>query len=652
MAVTNSNNNHSNDAYTSADIQVLRGIEAVRRRPGMYIGSTDQTGLHHLLYEIVDNSVDEFMAGFGDSISVSIAESGWVTISDRGRGIPPDIHPQTGLSAIETVFTTLHAGGKFGGKAYTVSGGLHGVGGSVVNALSEHLKVQVRRDGNLYTQTFNRGVRAGDLKVEMDEQAASGETGTTVAFLPDSKIFGNFNYDFNVLSQRFREMAYLNKGLRIAFKSAWKIVPPEEPKSVDYHFEGGISQFVQDLNANRGTVNPEPVHIEKQVDGTIVEVGLQYNDTFNELVLSFANCINTIDGGSHLTGFRAALTRVLNDFGRKQKFLKDNEPNLSGEDTREGLAAVVSVKLREPQFEGQTKTKLGNPEIRTLVESVVGEGFTIYLEEHPKEAKLIIDKSVTAQRAREAARKARDLIIRKNAMDGGALPGKLADCSDRDPHNCELYLVEGDSAGGTAKMGRDRRVQAILPLRGKILNVEKARADKMLAHEEIRAIIVALGAGLDDDFNLEKLRYHRIIIMTDADVDGSHIRTLLLTFFFRHMRPLIDNGHLYIAQPPLYRIAVGKQEHWAYSDLEREGYIQQLEGKRGISVQRYKGLGEMNAVQLWETTMNPEARTLLRVSVDDAAEADSMFTLLMGDLVEPRRNFIQANALEVKNLDV
>ncbi|MDA1188456.1 MAG: DNA topoisomerase (ATP-hydrolyzing) subunit B [Chloroflexi bacterium] len=653
MAETNGKSaDLSKNGYTSADIQVLRGMEAVRRRPGMYIGSTDQSGLHHLIYEIVDNSVDEFMAGYGDSVTIHIAEDGWASITDTGRGIPPDIHKGTGLSAIETVLTTLHAGGKFGGKAYTVSGGLHGVGASVVNALSSELKIEVRRDGSLYTQTFSRGGRTSDLNVEMDERAASGETGTTISFLADNKIFGEFDYDFAILAQRFREMAYLNKGLRINFTSDWKVTPPDEAHKVEYFFEGGIKQFVSDLNATRGKVNEEPVHIEKQVEGTIVEIGIQYNDTFTERVLSFANCINTVDGGSHLTGFRSALTRVINDYGRKKKILRDNEPNLAGEDTREGMTAVVSVKLPEPQFEGQTKTKLGNPEIRTQVESAVAEGFTIYLDEHPKEAKLIVEKCLTSQRAREAARKARDLIIRKNAMEGGALPGKLADCSDRDPRNCELYLVEGDSAGGTAKMGRDRQYQAILPLRGKILNVEKARADKMLAHEEIRAIIVALGAGLNEDMDLEKLRYHRIIIMTDADVDGSHIRTLLLTFFFRHMPQLIDAGHLYIAQPPLFRIAAGKQEHWAYSELEREGYVQQLEGKRGLTIQRYKGLGEMNAVQLWETTMNPEARTLLQVRVEDAAEADNMFSLLMGDVVEPRREFIQTNALQVKNLDV
>jgi DNA gyrase subunit B len=592
------------------------------------------------------------MAGYGDTIDVHIDKDGWVSVADNGRGIPAEKHPATGLSAIETVLTTLHAGGKFGGKAYTVSGGLHGVGASVVNALSIQFKVEVRRDGKVYTQTYARGVRTSDLKGVKDPNAASDSTGTKVFFLPDKQIFGDINYEFTTLSQRFREMAYLNKGLRIRFSSDWKLEAGAETKKVEYHFEGGISQFVTDLNTDRQTINTDPIHIEKQAGSTIVEAAFQYNDTFNELVFSFANCINTIDGGSHLTGFRSALTRVLNDYGRKAKLLKDNDPNLAGEDTREGLTAVVSVKLKDPQFEGQTKTRLGNPEIRTQTETIVADAFMTYLDEHPREARLIMDKCVTAQRAREAARKARDLIIRKNAMEGGALPGKLADCSDRDPKNCELYLVEGDSAGGTAKMGRDRHFQAILPLRGKILNVEKARADKMLAHEEIRAIIVAVGAGLDEEFNLDKLRYHRIIIMTDADVDGSHIRTLLLTFFFRHMRPLVDQGHLLIAQPPLYRIAAGKEEHWAYSDLEREGYVQQLQAKKGLTIQRYKGLGEMNAEQLWETTMNPENRTLLKVSVEDAAEADRMFTLLMGDLVEPRRDFIQTNALDVKNLDV
>ncbi len=639
------------ETYTAGDIQVLGGMEAVRRRPGMYIGSTDQRGLHHLIYELVDNSVDEFMAGYCSSIDIQIMEDGTVRVADDGRGIPVDIHKTTGISAVETVMTTLHAGGKFGGKAYTVSGGLHGVGASVVNALALKLTVEVYRDGKVYHQEFSQGERQTDLVAEKLDTSKNGQTGTMVSFAPDPEIFGEINYDFAVLSQRFKEMAYLNKGMKINFRSDWhfELWPNNQ---VSYYFDGGISSFVRNLNENREVVHPDPIYMEKQVNGTIVEAALQYNDSFNEFVHSFANCINTNDGGTHVTGFRAALTRVINDYGRKQKLLKDSEPNLAGEDTREGLTAVISVKLTDPQFEGQTKAKLGNPEVRNQVETVIAEGVQIYLEDHPKEAKRIIEKCNTAQRAREAARKARDLIIRKNAMDGGGLPGKLADCSEKNPELCELYLVEGPSAGGTAKMGRDRRTQAILPLRGKILNVEKARVDKMLAHEEIRAMITALGAGLDEEFDVEKLRYHRIIIMTDADVDGSHIRTLLLTFFFRHMQPLITNGHLYIAQPPLYKISAGKQAHYVYSEGEREGVMLQLEGKRSVSTQRYKGLGEMNASQLWETTLDPEKRTLLRVSLGDAAADDSIFTVLMGDMVEPRRNFIQANALDVKNLDV
>ncbi len=637
--------------YTASDIQVLEAMEAVRKRPGMYIGSTDQSGLHHLVYEIVDNGVDEFMAGFCKWIDILIEADGTVRVEDDGRGIPIDIHSGTGMNAVETVMTTLHAGGKFGGKAYSVSGGLHGVGASVVNALSSKFQVEVHRDGNVYRQSFARGDSTGDLESEPASKEDKKKTGTTITFLPDDKIFQDIEYEFGVLSQRFKEMAYLNKGLKIHFKSNWHtdLWPDNE---ATFRFQGGISQFVKDLNRNREVLHRDPIYVEKQVNSTIVEAALQYNDTFNESVYSFANCINTTDGGSHITGFRAALTRVLNDYGRKQKLLKEGESNLAGEDTRDGLTSVISVKLTDPQFEGQTKAKLGNPEVRNQVETVVADAFLIYLEDHPQDARRIIDKCVTAQRARAAARKARDLIIRKNAMDGGSLPGKLADCSDKNPENCELYIVEGDSAGGTAKMGRDRRTQAILPLRGKILNVEKARPDKMLAHEEIRALIVAIGAGIDEDFNLDKLRYHRVIIMTDADVDGSHIRTLLLTFLFRHMRTLIDNGHLYIAQPPLYKISSGKQAHWAYSEGEREGILHQLNGKRNLGVQRYKGLGEMNANQLWETTMDPEKRTLLRVSAGDAAAADEIFSLLMGDVVEPRRNFIQRHALEVKNLDV
>jgi DNA gyrase subunit B len=647
--------------YTASDIQVLGGMEAVRRRPGMYIGSTDQRGLHHLVYEIVDNSVDEFMAGYGSRIAIHIFEDGIVRVEDDGRGIPVDVHPVTGLSALETVMTTLHAGGKFGGKAYTVSGGLHGVGASVVNALSSWMRVEVYRDGVHYYQDFCRGIRQTDLVEEPADAASRSKRGTVVSFLADSEIFAELDFDFDVLAGRFKEMAYLNKGLEIHFSSD-RHADLWPNNQVTYYFEGGIASFVRSLNQSREVLHRDPIYIEKRVNGTngtdgatsatVVEVSLQYNDSFNESVYSFANCINTVDGGTHVTGLRAALTRVLNDYGRKQKLLKDNEPNLAGEDTREGLTAVVSVKLTNPQFEGQTKAKLGNPEVRNQVESVVAEGLQIYLEDHPQDAKRIIEKCLTSQRAREAARKARDLVIRKNAMEGGGLPGKLADCSEKNPQLCELYLVEGDSAGGTAKMGRDRSIQAILPLRGKILNVEKARADKMLAHEEIRAMVTAIGAGLDDDINLDRLRYHRVIIMTDADVDGSHIRTLLLTFFFRHMRALIDNGHLYIAQPPLYKIVSGKQEHYAYTEAQREDILRRLNGKRNITIQRYKGLGEMNAEQLWETTMNPESRTLLQVSMSDAAGADEIFSLLMGDVVEPRRNFIQAHALEVKNLDV
>ena len=643
--------NADTEMYTAADIQVLGAMEAVRRRPGMYIGSTDQRGLHHLIYEIVDNSVDEFMAGQCSRVDIRILEDGTVRTEDDGRGIPVDIHPTTRISAVETVMTTLHAGGKFGGKAYTVSGGLHGVGASAVNALASKLRVEVYRDGKLYHQEFSNGKRQTELIAEDVDESNVGKRGTVISFMPDTEIFGEYIYDFGMLAQRFKEMAYLNKGMQIDFRSDWhfELWPKNQ---VSYFFDGGISSFVRSLNQNRDVVHPDPIYMEKQVNGTIVETALQYNDSFNEFVYSFANCINTGDGGTHVTGFRAALTRVINDYGRKQKLIKESEPNLAGEDTREGLTAIISVKLTDPQFEGQTKGRLGNPEVRNQVETVVAEAVQIFLEDHPQEAKRILEKCMTSQRAREAARKARDLIIRKNAMDGGGLPGKLADCSEKNPALSELYLVEGDSAGGTAKMGRDRRTQAILPLRGKILNVEKARADKMLAHEEIRALITAIGAGLDEDLNLEKLRYHRIIIMTDADVDGSHIRTLLLTFFYRHMVPLITHGHLYIAQPPLYKITSGKQVQYAYNEGESEEILLRLDGKRNLGVQRYKGLGEMNATQLWDTTMNPETRTLLQVSQGDPADDDQIFSVLMGDVVEPRRNFIQAHALEVKNLDV
>ena len=638
------------ELYTAEDIQVLEGMEAVRRRPGMYIGSTDQRGLHHLIYEIVDNAVDEFMGGFCSVADITIHEDASVTIVDDGRGIPVDKHKTTKMSGVETVMTTLHAGGKFGGKAYSVSGGLHGVGASVVNALSSNLKVEVYRDQKKYTQEFSKGKTLSDLISEPLETDQINRHGTSIHFVPDSEIFGELLYDYNVLAQRFKEMAYLNKGMKIKFKSDFHYdLSPNNQE--EFHYEGGILSFVEHLNASREVVHKSPIYVEKQIDGTIVEVAMQYNDTFNESVYSFANCINTRDGGTHVTGFRASLTRVINDYARKQKFIKPAEPNLSGEDTREGLTAVISVKLTEPQFEGQTKGKLGNPEIRNQVETVLSEAVLYYLEDNPQESKKIIEKCQTAHRAREAARKARDLIIRKNAMDGGSLPGKLADCSEKNPEFCELYLVEGDSAGGTAKMGRDRKTQAILPLRGIILNVEKARADKMLAHEEIRAMITAIGVGLDEDVNLEKLRYNRIIIMTDADVDGSHIRTLLLTFFFRHMADLITNGHLYIAQPPLYKISAGKKISYIYNEGEKEEAISKFEGKR-FNTQRYKGLGEMNAEQLWETTLDPDKRTLLKVALNDAANADNVFSTLMGDIVEPRRNFIQTHALEVKNLDI
>ncbi|MCI0841541.1 MAG: DNA topoisomerase (ATP-hydrolyzing) subunit B [Chloroflexi bacterium] len=648
-----SRNGNREDDYTADDIQVLEGMEAVRRRPSMYIGSIDQRGLHHLIYEIVDNSVDEFMADFASSVSIHIRQDGSVRVEDDGRGIPVDVHAATKVTAVETVMTTLHAGGKFGGKAYSVSGGLHGVGASVVNALSEKLTVEVTRDGSLHTQEFSRGKKTSELVSEPLPRVDRNKSGTAITFTPDREIFGDFFFDFGVLSQRFKEMAYLNKGLWISFKSDWRGHESLWPNTtVTYYFEGGISSFVRSLNQNRIPIHKDPIYFESQQDGTIVEAAMQYNDSFTESVHSFANCINTIDGGTHITGFRSAITRIINDYARKQKLLKDNEPNLSGDDTREGLAAVISVKLMDPQFEGQTKTRLGNPEVRAQVESVVADGLQIYLEDNPQEARRIIEKCQTAQRARDAARKARDLIIRKNAMDGGGLPGKLADCSEKNPALCELYLVEGDSAGGTTKMGRDRRTQAILPLRGKILNVEKARTDKILGHEAIRYMITAIGAGVDDDFDVSKLRYHRVIIMTDADVDGSHIRTLMLTFFFRHMRDLIEHGHLYIAQPPLYKITAGRQTHYVYSEGEREGVMTQLGNRRNITTQRYKGLGEMNADQLWETTMDPDKRTLLQVSVADAVEADKIFTILMGDVVEPRKNFIQANALEVQNLDV
>lgn len=629
--------------YTAADIHVLGGREAVRRRPGMYIGSTDQRGLHHLMYEIVYNSIDEAMAGFCNEIKITIQPDNTVKVEDNGRGIPVEIHPATKISALETVMTKLHAGAKFGGRTYQVSGGLHGVGASVVNALSSWLRVEVRRDGKRYQQEFKQGIPQGSVT----EVGEADGTGTTTTFLADDTIFLNVSYDFNTLSDRMREMAYLNKGVEISLSDERK------DSENTFYFDGGITSFVRHLNRTRGVIHPRPIFISKTIDTTIAEAALQYNDGFTESTYSFANCVNTLDGGSHLTGFRSALTRALNDYARKNKFIKEEESNLTGDDVREGLTAIISVKLPEPQFEGQTKAKLGNPEIKGVVESVVAEGLSLYLEEHPDEAKKIMEKCLTAAKAREAARRARDLIIKKSSLDTGTLPGKLAECSEKDPSHCELYLVEGDSAGGSAKQGRNRRFQAILPLRGKIINVEKAPPDKMLAHEEIRAIITALGASLDDELDLSRLRYHRVILMTDADVDGSHIRTLLLTFFFRHMLELITHEHLFIAQPPLYRIKADRTQHWVYSDQEREEVLRTVKkGSKKAEVQRYKGLGEMSAEQLWETTMNPTTRTLLQVRIEDAAKADLIFHTLMGAEVPPRKAFIQAHAKSVKNLDI
>ena len=636
--------------YTAKDIQVLEGLEAVRVRPGMYIGSTDQRGLHHLIYEILDNAVDEAMAGYCERVDISISEDGWITVVDNGRGIPIDKHAKTGKSALETVMTTLHAGGKFGGGAYKVTGGLHGVGGSVVNALSSDLRAEVRRQGWMYSQEYVRGKPTGNL--------AKGEKttkhGTTISFKPDPEIFPVIEYDFDLLISHFKEIAYLNKGLEIAFSSQWHTERRKGDIERTYFFDGGIANLVRNVNRNRRTVQSSPFYFEKVLEETSVEVAIQYNDTFTETVFSFANCINTEEGGTHMTGFRTALTRVINDFARKQGYIKDDQANLIGDDVREGLAAVISVKLTDPQFEGQTKTKLGNAEVRGIVDSVVSEGLNRYLEENPTDSKRVIEKCLTSQKAREAAKRARDLVIRKNALDGSSLPGKLADCAERDPAKSELYIVEGESAGGSAKMGRDRHFQAILPLKGKILNVERVlqQPDKILGHEEIRAMVAALGAGEGEEFDPSKIRYHKIIIMTDADVDGSHIRTLILTFFYRRMLPLIEQGYLYIAQPPLYRIQTGRKIEYTYTEEEKDAYLASLNGSRNPQIQRYKGLGEMNPDQLWETTMDPDTRHMLGVTVDNALEVDDTFTTLMGEMVAPRKSFIQAHARSVQNLDV
>jgi len=630
-----------NREYTAKDIQILDEIKAVRLRPGMYIGGTDRHGLHQLLYEIVYNSIDEAMAGYCDQIEVTIHEDNSVTVTDNGRGIPTETIPGQDITALEAVMTRLHAGAKFSNYVYGVSSGLHGVGASVVNALSSWLKAEVKRQGKIYRHEYHQGIPQGDIEIAGDAQ----DTGTSIAYLADKEIFESIDYDFDLACQRLRELAYLNKGVEIALKDE------RTNQEKAFYFDGGIASFIRRLNRNRAVIHPDPIYISTMIDSTIIEAALQYNDSFTESILTFANCVNTRDGGSHLTGFRSALTRVFNDYARSTKFLKDTDPNLTGEDVREGAAVIISVKLPQPQFEGQTKARLGNPEVKSQVESAVANSLSLYLEQHPNEARAIIEKCLTSAKAREAARKARDLVLKRTGFETSTLPGKLADCSEKEPAKCEIYLVEGDSAGGSAKQGRDRRFQAILPLRGKILNVEKAAKDKILEHAELRAIVTALKASADEQFDSAKLRYHRIIIMTDADVDGSHIRTLLLTFFYRHMTELINQGYLYIAQPPLYRIKSGKQEFWLYSEQEKEERLKGLREDK-IYIQRYKGLGEMTPVQLWETTMNPANRTLLKVQVEDAIAADQAFHMLMGDEVPPRKRFIQAHAQSVKNLDI
>ena len=627
--------------YDAGNIQVLEGLEAVRMRPGMYIGSTSARGLHHLVYEVVDNSVDEALAGYATHIEVTICEDNSIEVIDDGRGIPTGMH-ETGMPAVELVLSKLHAGGKFGGGGYKVSGGLHGVGISVVNALSEWTIVDVYQHGKIQEISFERGNKTSDLK----EIGTTDRTGTTVRFKPDAQIFETTIFEFDVLKTRLQELAFLNKGLRITLSDK-----RGEGRSESFHYEGGLVQFIEYLNEAKEAITPSVISIDNTRDDVVVDVALQYNDSYSETILSFVNNINTIDGGTHLSGFRTALTRTLNDYGRKAGILKENESNLTGEDVREGLTAVVSVKVLEPQFEGQTKGKLGNSEVKGITDTIVSDGLRVFLEEHPAEAKKIIEKATNASRAREAARKARELTRRKNALEVSSLPGKLADCSEKDTTMTEIYLVEGDSAGGTAKQGRDRRYQAILPLRGKILNVEKARLDKILANAEIRSMITAFGTGIGQDFDITKSRYNKIIIMTDAAVDGAHIRTLLLTFFYRYMRPLIEEGHVFIAQPPLYQIKKGQKQWYAYSDQELSDRLDEI-GRENITIQRYKGLGEMNAEQLWDTTMNPEHRTILQVSMEDSIAADKIFSVLMGDKVEPRRKFIEDNAEYVRNLDL
>ena len=632
--------------YGAEQIQVLEGLEAVRKRPGMYIGSTSTRGLHHLVYEVVDNSIDEALAGYCTHIEVTIQEDNSITVVDNGRGIPVAMH-KIGKPAVEVVLTVLHAGGKFGGDGYPISGGLHGVGISVVNALSVWTKVQVKRDGYLWDISFTRGVTDQPLR-KVRPLEAGEETGTKVSFKPDHEIFPDTVYDFNTLKTRLRELAFLNKGLHITLTDK-----RGEGKSEVYCYEGGLTSFVEFLNESHQAVNPTVINVDGEKNKVIVDIAMQYNDGYSENILTFVNDIFTEEGGTHLSGFRSGLTRTINDYGRSAGIIKENEDNLSGEDVREGLTAVISVKVREPQFEGQTKTKLGNSEVKGIVDNIVSDGLKEFFEEHPSEAKAIINKTISASRARQAARRARELTRRKNALEISSLPGKLADCSEKNPDQTEIYLVEGDSAGGSAKQGRDRRFQAILPLRGKIINVEKARLDKILANDEIRSMITAFGTGIGQEFDLSKRRYDKIIIMTDADVDGAHIRTLLLTFFYRFMKPLITDGHVYIAQPPLYQVRKGKQVWYFYTDESMQAKLDELgRDSNNVVVQRYTGLGEMNPEQLWETTMDPENRTMLKVELEDAAEADRIFSVLMGDKVEPRRKFIEENAKKVRNLDL
>ena len=650
------NPDHAQGHYGAGDIQVLEGLEAVRRRPGMYIGSTDYRGLHHCVYEIVDNAVDEALAGYCTDIIITIKHDGSVEVQDNGRGFPVGIHPKVGRPAVEVCLTMLHAGGKFGGEGYKVSGGLHGVGASVVNALSSHLMVTVYQGGKVYRQEYNRGKIEYDLKIIGD---AGERTGTTVQFWPDIRseenpdgVFDpNIEFNYDILKTRMREMAFLNKGIKIVLRDERE---GREQERV-FHYEGGIREFVKFLNKNREVLCPEPIYIEGVKNGVSVEAALQYNDSYAENIYTFANNIHTPEGGTHLMGFQAALTRVINDYGRNKcrpPVLKDSDANLKGEDVRESLTAIVSVKMHEPQFEGQTKSKLGNSEVRPIVDAMVAEGLSTYLEENPAVARMILDRCCNAARAREAARKARDLTRRKTVLESASLPGKLADCSERDPAKCEIFIVEGDSAGGSAKTGRDRHYQAILPLRGKILNVEKTRLDKILLNQEIKNMITAFGCGIGEEFNADKLRYHRIVCMTDADVDGAHIRILMLTFFYRYMRPLIENGYVYIAMPPLYKVTKNKQEYYVYDDVELEKLMQQIGRDPKPEIQRYKGLGEMSSEQLWTTTMNPETRTMMKVSVEDAMAADEIMSLLMGDKVEPRREFIEQNYDMVTDLDL